>query len=261
MDSSAVEKTRKLAASSFASLVIAALNIFSLFHNTSLIFTKDKMVDTIVLGVIAVNILFFYFFEVHTETSPKEQEHLAHAGRIEWWLRVVNQGLLSLAVFLFGAGNYIEFFFVLIVFYCLMLFWDHKVYGAIFLKAARRARARIRARFDIWKNKPSNALEGTEKIHPVVIYDLGGFLVTISFAVLILGELFAKGDYKSQILSVGQIAWLQQTASYWIPSDTRVASIATALALIQLLIILVSVRATNFDPMTFFLSKEPKLLA
>src|SRR5437867_2036880 len=102
MNANNSEKHGKLAASSLASLWIAFINVALVIWYGKLIFTEDTMIDRVVFGILAANIVFFYYFEVHTETDPEEQLRLISAGKLEWWLRVLNQSVLSWVIFQFG---------------------------------------------------------------------------------------------------------------------------------------------------------------
>jgi hypothetical protein len=203
--------TGKLPASSLASLGVSIFNGLVVIFSGGLVFTGQGLVDVTVYLTLLVNVLFFYYIEVCTEIDPAEQLRLASAPRIEWYIRILNQCLLSVIVFWFGAKAFANFFIAFIAFYIILLIWDRIVYGPYIGKLLR------------WRGKDLN---------PVIAYDLRGLLYTFILAFVVLSEKISKG-YDIPYLSQGIMASARALINNWILPDTAIAFIAAFLILFQ----------------------------
>jgi hypothetical protein len=128
------------------------------------------LIDIFIYGALLCNVAFFFYVEAYTECTPAYQEKLRAAFILEWYLRVLNQVLLSVLWILLaiGTGWFLLGFFA---FYVILLVWDF-----IILVAENKSRGRVQ-------------IKGT-----IVIKDFQGLLVTAAFVLAMTFERLMRGD-------------------------------------------------------------------
>jgi hypothetical protein len=127
------------------------------------------IIDLLILITFLINISFFFYVEAYTEIDPFEQHRIQSTAIIEWYLRVINQVLLSVLWLLYehSVGYFLAGF---LLFYIILLIWDYVVCLPIWLDTGRLG------------------------IPPIVRYDFWGFVTSLIFVCLVLSERIHKGD-------------------------------------------------------------------
>lgn len=175
----------KLPASWLAAVLLNLVTGVATLKDGKIAITEQWLVDLGLYGTMFLTILFFYYVEAFTETDPAEQARLARVPILEWYLRVVNQILLS-ALWIFLDKNLMLFLGGLLLFYLLLLLWDFVV------------------------SLPSLLNKDRSSIPGFVRYDFAGFCLTIVFIGALIVERAHMGD-NFYMLPGPIVAIIQQT--------------------------------------------------
>jgi hypothetical protein len=226
------EPEGKLAATWLASFIMNGATgigtiIYMVTNKTSI--TEYPTIDFIIYTTTLINVLFFYYIEAFEEIDFAEQRRIGSVSILEWYLRVVNQLLLSILWVLLGIRLSL-FLGGILLFYCILLLWDFTVMHPQLVRGDRSS------------------------VPKVVRFDIIGLLLTIPFVFGILVERIAHGD-TFNIIPNGLTMLIQNAQPGLVHT---IVMMITGGTMVGYIIILFSIRKTmnNFRLRHILVSRE-----